>query len=1061
MDFLGQWVSSGAEEAHYQLGIPTLKRLAGYGRQEFMEAVDAANTVVSSSSQDRSDIGCHLTLLLPHLLAYPTRNGGVGSRRVWKNRFDRFWEGKWGELLEEACTRVPARRPPDDPATVEDPEAAARRLLAKHTRTANLVKQGELSRAASCLTSSPVAPATLETLEKLQSLHPSEDPLEWPATPAGTPELHVPAAALVEALRKAPRGSAPGVSGWRYEYLKFFLGRGRGSDPAASVPLPSFVDRMLRGDLPEGVRKLLATSRLFALEKSGGGVRPIAVGDTLRRWVTKAVCLHHREDFINYFAPLQMAVGMSSACEKVYRTVSSYMETAQIEEELEGAGVQAPEDPPEASASPEEVFSESARSTQEEPHKGGPQPHEHPSGRGQRRVLLTLDAANAFNSISRQAIFDNLAAQFPELLPFFRQFYGSPAELWFWLDDGSVEVLFSARGTQQGDAAGPFLFCLGLHPVLQGLQEEFPDALIAAYMDDIFIGTLEASMAPIVESADRRLQERMLQLRREKSHAFCPGWDTSLPSAESAAVGIELHADGVIVLGCPLGTEDFMRSAMVDVAGRQKVESLVDALQSFAEFDLQSAWLLLRYCAVPSFTYWCRLLPRHVLADGIAAFDALIQSAASRMAGFPVLDDHHIRQLSLPIRYGGCGLISTASIADAAYATGSLVALNSIWEYHASAPWMPPGDEYGLLSLPWMTACVEAAHRVEQRLGDPSLIGPLEDYLIDPPARSLQHRLSLRLHRQARDDLLASFPSGGRRGRVTRDAARFLSCQGPGAGEFMQAIPYAEPVQLNSGTFRTGLFLHLGLPLPACLMASHCSCGARMDPYGDHLFCCNKGNQWIFRHDSLRGVFKVLLRDANLPVQQEVLLRSVGITLPGNSADDERMDLLWIEDGVTQLGDVSLTHPCRADPNNLYHSGINGRLGRQENAGKAAQDRARSKRNQYGPAAQHSGARFTPLVGETFGRWSPEVEGLLKRIMRKHRRVQGVSGDQREFVIGSLLTRGWRLLSCALVKTNAFLLNIRAQRAHEAENPDHAAVQGEDVWGRGPLHPAGGGLPVW
>ena len=59
------------------------------------------------------------------------------------------------------------------------------------------------------------------------------------------------------------------------------------------------------------------------------------------------------------------------------------------------------------------------------------------------------------------------------------------------------------------------------------------------------------------------------------------------------------------------------------------------------------------------------------------------------------------------------------------------------------------------------------------------------------------------------------------------------------------------------------------------------------------------------------------------------------------------------------------------------------------------------------------------------------------------------------------MTRGWRLLSCALVKTNAFLLNIRAQRVHEAENPDHAAVQGEDVWGRGPLHPAGGGLQVW
>lgn len=1001
---------------HFSAGIVTQKRVCIFARLGYQEAMDATNALVASPSKATSDLGSDLVELLPTLLLYPTQTGTPGGKekpggkRLWASRFDLFWEGRWEALLTEARSRVPRPQSAQDvdPAAAEvDPQEAAQRQQAGFRRAADLVKQGELSRAASSLTASPVAPANLETFEKLKALHPRRlEPLEYPDVGAvPPPPLQVDPKSLIAALRSAPRGSAPGISGWRYEHLKWFLGR---SDaPEGCVPLPAFVDRMLRGDLPEAVRSLLAAARIFGLDKDdgAGGVRPIAIGDVLRRWVTKAICLEHNLQVAEELAPLQMAVGTSAACEKVYRIASTYIETR-----------------------PDE-----------------------------RRVLVTLDAKNAFNSLDRQAIFDALADRFPSLVPFFWQFYGEEAGLWFRLSSGEVLIIDSEEGVQQGDAAGPLLFCLGLHAALEKLfaliREHDPDALLEAFMDDVTGGVKEEFVGLFVALACQVFATYRLELRLDKCHAYSPAWDPFPPPLTTLPAGLQVHGDGLTLLGAPLGRPAFMAASLREAAARRPTEALLAVLIDFASFDLQAAFLLLRFCALPCFAYWCRLLPRAVLLDAARDFDTSIQDTAVKMLGLPALTEPQRRQLCLPIREGGCGLTSWAAICDAAYAASGASTLSSVWALFQDAPWMPDGREDGLLATPWAAECADAGQRVNAAAGA-DVIGPLASFLTEPAPRQLQHRLSGKLHAKEAAALLASFPLGGVGALgATRDAARFLSCQGPGAGAFLHAVPYEPALTLNNGTFRIAISLRLGLPIPQARVAQRCVCGTHIDQWGDHLFCCRNGGQWQFRHDAIRGLFQRLLRDAHVPAQHEVMLRDLGVLPPNGVANDQRMDLVWMEEGRTCLGDVCITHPCRPDETVQPMAQYNRLHGRPQDGGRAAREAAWEKRKTYDDNVRHAGFSFTPLPFETFGRAGPEVETLLKRLASRHRRVVNASGAERSFVEGTVVARGWKLLSCGLMRLNAFLLTVRAQRAHEAAHPDHAALRAEDVLGRGPLHP--------
>ena len=164
---------------------------------------------------------------------------------------------------------------------------------------------------------------------------------------------------------------------------------------------------------------------LCALNKKDGGIRPIAVGSTLRRLVAKtaAKCV---QKTAARMAPTQLGFGVKQGTEAAVHAARRFLQDVQP---------------------------------------------------GQ--ALLKLDFANAFNAISRDVILQTVHDELPELFPFIRTCYNSASHLCF----GDF-LISSDEGAQQGDPLGPLVFCAASLKLAKSLKSE----LNIWYMDDGTLG---------------------------------------------------------------------------------------------------------------------------------------------------------------------------------------------------------------------------------------------------------------------------------------------------------------------------------------------------------------------------------------------------------------------------------------------------------------------------------------------------------------------------------------------------------------------------------------------
>ena len=154
--------------------------------------------------------------------------------------------------------------------------------------------------------------ACAATAAALRGLHPPGRLV--PPAPNLPPAIEVALDSVHCALQLFALDSAPGPSGLRVQHLLDACTPG--SSDGFLQQLTAVVNLLGQGRACAEVATFLAGASLAAVPKPSGGVRPLAVGEVLRRLVGKCLMGAIRDDARAFFWPTQVGVAIKSGAEK-------------------------------------------------------------------------------------------------------------------------------------------------------------------------------------------------------------------------------------------------------------------------------------------------------------------------------------------------------------------------------------------------------------------------------------------------------------------------------------------------------------------------------------------------------------------------------------------------------------------------------------------------------------------------------------------------------------------------------------------------------------------------
>ena len=130
---------------------------------------------------------------------------------------------------------------------------------------------------------------------------------------------------VLRAVRSFPAGSARGPDGVRPQHILEMVDC-RETGPKLHSALTGFVNCLMQGEIHSQVSPVLFGGNLIALEKKSGGVRPIAIGYTLRRIAAKCANSYAVSQLADYFSPIQLGVGVLGGCEAAVHSTRRYID---------------------------------------------------------------------------------------------------------------------------------------------------------------------------------------------------------------------------------------------------------------------------------------------------------------------------------------------------------------------------------------------------------------------------------------------------------------------------------------------------------------------------------------------------------------------------------------------------------------------------------------------------------------------------------------------------------------------------------------------------------------
>ena len=459
---------------------------------------------------------------------------------------------------------------------------------------------------------------------------------------------------------------------------------------------------------------------------------------------------------------------------------------------------------------------------------------------------------------------------------------------------------------------------------------------------------------------------------RPKTTVWCPADLVSTPEDPLDRGLLRVREPGIILLGAPLGSPQFVREAL-----KQKVEKVreITSLLPGIE-DPHTEFVLLRSClALPKLMFSLRTVDTTDHQEPLEEYDRVTREALTRIMGSP-LQDLQWSQATLPTSMGGLGLRSAVEHAPGAYAAS----------YTSSQPLLK-----ALLALPEETPSLPlpptTLNLFSELLGEEATTESLEGFN--------QKFLSLQA------DLMAAARLAEATARLdsVREQARLASLSLPYAGTWLNVVPSpALGLHLRGPEFITALKYRLGADIYRT--AGPCpACGAHSDKLGDHALCCGSAGERLSRHNALRDALYSTAVSASLGPSREGRF-----LLPDDDRRPADVMIPHWTGGLDTAWDVTVIHPLQAATV----------AGAATSPGHALEVAVSRKNRGALEDCRRQGIKFIPLAVESLGGWHElavaEIRKLAAALARQTGQEEKECRSQLFQRLSTLLVRG----NCAL-----------------------------------------------
>ena len=440
------------------------------------------------------------------------------------------------------------------------------------------------------------APMVPETVSPLRSIHPLGDPV------SDIDSDHIPTAPIMteSSVRKAilsfPNGSGSRPDLLRPQHLKDIIFPSLWASVNSVLrSISYFASFVSSTKIPDPIRHFGA--QLYALQKKGGGMRPIAVGNIFRRLFSKLSLHSVMNSLRENLLPCQLGVGVRLGCESAVHATQSFII-----------------------------------------HSIEP------------KVLLKLDVSNAFSSIDRKTFIGEIASRYPSLYFLVNEAYFNSSTLFA----GEHCILFS-RAIQQDDPLGSALSALTVDKIAKDALSE----LNIWYLDDATIGGQASSVFNAATKIINDFKEIALQINSNKCELFILNhtadmYSDTVKKFSSILPSVSLPPASLLVsLGFFSHSRGHSLHSWFKIRGHPS--ALFQARSRTLSCFHFTICFSIQYCfSIHKFVYIFRTCPTFVKPMILLEFDSIIRAALSSISNLS-LSDKSWKQVSLPNRFRGLG----------------------------------------------------------------------------------------------------------------------------------------------------------------------------------------------------------------------------------------------------------------------------------------------------------------------------------------------------------------------------------------------------------------------